>query len=68
MLNCVRVIKEEEAAIRREGRNEGRISGLREAKIEIVQALLKENMSINKISDITGLKIQEIENIKMQNK
>ena len=68
MLNCVRVIKEEEAAIRREGRKEGRISGLREAKIEIVQALLKENMSINKISDITGLKIQEIENIKMQNK
>ena len=66
MLNCVRVIKEEEAAIRRKGLKEGRISGLREKAKEIAKALLKENMTTSKISDITGLKIEEIENIKRQ--
>ena len=45
------------------GRNEGRIEGKTEEKLEIAKNMLKQNMNIDLISNITGLSIEEIENL-----
>lgn len=50
----------DEIALRKTGYNEGK----KEGKIEIVKALLKKNMPIDEIMDITGLTKEEIENLK----
>ena len=42
----------------------GRIEGKRENTIEIAQKLLKEGISIDIISNTTGLSIKEIEGLK----
>ena len=47
-----------------EGREEGLKEGKKEEKKEIVKSLLKENSSIDFISRVTGLSINEINEIK----
>ena len=48
---------------REEGLQEGREKGLQEAKKEIIINLLKENISLEKISKISGLSINKIKEI-----
>ena len=48
----------------REGMGKGIQQGKLEAKRETAMALLDENMSVEKISQITGLSVDEIENLK----
>lgn len=47
-----------------EGRAEGRAEGRNERNIEIAKLMLKENASIDFISRVTGLAIEEIEKLK----
>ena len=49
----------DEIAIRNTGYDEGK----EEAKIEIAKNMLKENISINVISKVTGLSIEKVKNI-----
>ena len=53
------------------GKSEGYSSGLNDGEskksIEIVKNMLKKNMSIEDISDITGLSIEEIKKISNDN-
>ncbi len=44
----------------KEGREEGRVEGLKEGKIEIAKNLLKKNIDINVILEVTNLSIEEI--------
>ena len=44
------------------GKEEGKIEGKKEGKLEVAKNLLKEGMTIEKISKITGLTEQQIEN------
>ena len=50
------------------GKSEGYSSGLNDGEskksIEIVKNMLKKNMSIEDISDVTGLTIEEINNLR----
>ena len=48
---------------REEGREEGKKEGVQQEKIEIAKSMLKKKMKLNLISDITGLSIEEIENL-----
>ncbi|HNU92121.1 MAG TPA: hypothetical protein PKO25_09630 [Spirochaetota bacterium] len=50
--------------LKRRGYQEGMEQGKYEAKQETAQALLNENMSVEKISKITGLDVGEIESLK----
>ena len=49
---------------RQEGRLEGRLEGGKQKKKEIVQKMLEENFTKETIMKITGLKKEEIEEIK----
>lgn len=44
------------------GKEEGKIEGKKEGKLEVAKNLLMEGMTIEKISKITGLTEQQIEN------
>ena len=46
------------------GVNDGISQGISEEKVNIAKNMLKKNMSMEDISDITGLSIEEIKNIK----
>ena len=46
------------------GRREGAEIGALEEKRHIAKKLLKKNMNIQDISDVTGLSLDEIENLK----
>ena len=48
------------------GREEGEKIGAKKAKIDIVTKLLERNLSISEISEISGISIDEIEQIKKQ--
>ena len=50
---------------KKEGKKEGIIEGKRRGIIEIAKKLLKRNTSKEEIAEITGLKIEDIENIKL---
>jgi len=50
--------------LKRRGYQEGMEQGKYEAKQETAQALLNENMSVEKISQITGLSVEEIEDLR----
>lgn len=63
MLNMIRVIEEENASLRREGRKEGRKEGYKQAQKEIAKTLLKRKMTLEEIAKITGMTISEIEKI-----
>ena len=47
-----------------EGLKEGKKEGIKENKIEIAKKLIKMNMDLKQIKEITGLSIEELENIK----
>jgi len=49
------------------GKQEGFKEGFEEAKTEIVCNMLRKNMDVNLISEITGLSTDEINNIKLNN-
>lgn len=63
MLNMIRVIEEENASLRREGRKEGRKEGYKQAQKEIAKTLLKRKMTLEEIAQITRMTISEIEKI-----
>ena len=52
---------------RTEGLEQGRTEGLSQGRISIAKELLKDGMSIQKIADITKLKIKQIETLKTEN-
>ena len=54
--------------IREIGKKEGKIEGKREKQIEISKKLYELGMSINKISNITGLSVSELKKLLNQNK
>lgn len=56
MLNVVKVIQEENSALRKEGYVRG--------VMEVAKNLIKRNMDIKEISEITGLNIRELKEIK----
>ncbi len=49
-----------------QGREEGREQGRAEGRAEIVKAMLKRGMDINTISELTELKVDEIEKLKAE--
>ena len=49
---------------RREGIEIGKSEGVEERNIEIARNLLKKNMNIQDISDVTGLSLEKIETLK----
>ena len=49
-----------------EGIQQGISQGSKQAKIETAQNMLKNNISINIISDCTGLSIQTIKNLQIE--
>ena len=63
-----RQIKEgiEEAAFEK-GIKQGKDEGIKESKKDIVINMLKENIDINLISKITGLNMEQINNIRKEN-
>lgn len=48
----------------KEGHAEGLQQGSYQSKIQIAKNMLEENMDINLISKLTGLKVEEINSIK----
>ena len=78
MMNFVRVIMEENEALRKEGyeagRAEGRVEGKAEGKIEgrakekdyIIKKLLDRKMSIKDIASIVGISEKKVNEIKEQ--
>ena len=50
-----------------EAKEEGISKGISQEKVSIVKNMLKKNMSIEDISDITGLSIEEIKKISNDN-
>ena len=47
----------------RDGKLEGKLEGKRENQIEIAKTMLKKNMELKDISEITGLTIDEIKQL-----
>ena len=54
----------DEMNIRYSGYIDGKAEGKNERNIEIAQNMLKENINIELISKVTGLSLEEIENLK----
>ena len=54
----------DELALRKTGYNEGMKDGIKEEKNKIAKILLEKKMSLNDVSEITGLSIEELNNIK----
>ena len=60
-------IRDEQASIeyaQNEGYRQGEAKGKVERNIEIAKNMLKENINIELISKVTGLSLEEIENLK----
>ena len=68
MMAVFEMIQEENTKIFMNGKKQGKIEGKNEGKIEgvkeIARKLLSKNLSKKEISEITGLKDEEIENLK----
>ena len=47
-----------------DGKKEGKIEGRKETQIKIAKKMLNEKFTIEKISELTGLSVEEIEKIK----
>ena len=60
----IQAIKEGRAEGHAEGHAEGLQQGSYQSKIQIAKNMLEENMDINLISKLTGLKVEEINSIK----
>jgi len=48
---------------REEGKEEGKVEGIKETAVKIAQSLKKENFTTEKIAELTGLTVQEIEEL-----
>lgn len=48
---------------RKEAREEGRIEGIKEGQYNLIMAMLQNGISMEHISEITNLSIEDIENI-----
>ena len=46
-----------------EGRREGRQQGLREGRTEIVEKMYDDNLSMEQISSLTGIPLEEVKDI-----
>ena len=44
--------------------NEGKNIGIKESRVEIAKNMLKENIDIKTISKVTGLTIEDVQNLK----
>ena len=64
MLTSLATIEEENKLIFNNGIKTGIKSGIRQSKVEIIKNMLKENLSIDLISKITGISPQEINKMK----
>lgn len=53
---------------RQEGREEGRKEGEKKKQIEIAKKLLKMNLDISKIQEVTGLSLEEIKKLEKDDK
>lgn len=62
MLACIEIIREENKRIRKEGMKEG----MRKEKLKIIAEMKKNNMEMELIEKIVGLKIDEIEKMTHQ--
>lgn len=51
---------------REEGRKEGRTEGRKEEKIEIAKNLIRKNIDINIISEVTGLKVEQVKKLQKE--
>ena len=60
MMAVFEMIQEENTKIFMNGKKQGKIEGVK----EIARKLLSKNLSKKEISEITGLKDEEIENLK----
>lgn len=60
MMTVFEMIQEENTKIFMNGKKQGKIEGVK----EIARKLLSKNLSKKEISEITGLKDEEIENLK----
>jgi len=57
----IKKLKEEAA---KDGLQKGILMGERQKAIQTVKALLKEKMTVEKISEITGISVKEIKKLK----
>ena len=64
MLTSLVTIEEENKIIFNNGIKTGIKTGIRQSKVEIIKNMLKENLSIDLISKITGISKQEINKMK----
>ncbi|MEL6164097.1 MAG: DUF2887 domain-containing protein, partial [Cyanobacteria bacterium J06628_3] len=53
-------IKLEETRVYRDAKEEGRLEGKQEVKLELVPAMLARGMSIEEVSELLGLTIEEV--------
>jgi len=51
----------------KQGFEQGKLEGKLEGKLDTAKNLLKEKMPVNKISEITGLSVDEIQKLKNKN-
>ena len=66
MMNFVRVIMEENEALRKEGYEAGKVEGRAKEKASIIKKLLARKMSIKDIASIVGISEKKVNEIKEQ--
>ena len=59
-LDETRVYREAKEEGREEGRKEGKLEGKQEAKLELVPAMLARGMSIEEVSELLGLTVEQV--------
>ena len=57
-------VKSEISEAREDARKEGIEEGSKESKLEIAKAMVKKNMDINLIAEVTNLPVEEIKTLK----
>ena len=63
MLQCAEMLQREIRREKKEAREAGKLEGKLEGKIDIIRNMLKEKLSMNIITTVSGMKEQEIEKI-----
>ena len=66
MMNFVRVIMEENEALRKAGYEAGKVEGRAKEKASIIKKLLARKMSIKDIASIVGISEKKVNEIKEQ--
>ena len=57
------IVKEAKEEGLEQGRSEGEASGIAEREIEMAKAMRLKNYSVDEISELTGLSVEEIEKL-----